>query len=168
VAVGEVLQPYGLRGDVRVRPLTDRPLERFDGLRECFLWEPGADRRERCRIVSHRVDGASVLVRLEGVDSPEAARPLRGRLLAVTRAEALPPTPGHFYPWQMEGAVVETPQGRRLGTFLRVQESPAQPLWVIGDGAREWLLPAVPAIVVEVDVAGRRIVVDPPEGLAEL
>ncbi|MEK7837270.1 MAG: hypothetical protein AAB328_04730, partial [candidate division NC10 bacterium] len=95
-------------------------------------------------------------------------RSFSGRLLAVPRAEALPPAPGQFYPWQLEGAVVETPQGRQLGTFLRVEGSSGQPLWVIGDGEREWLLPAVPELVIEVDVAGRRIVAAPPEGLVEL
>ncbi|MBI1959216.1 MAG: 16S rRNA processing protein RimM [Candidatus Rokubacteria bacterium] len=168
VAVGEILRPHGIKGDVRVRPLTDHPQERFDRLRECFLWDPATDRRERCRIASHRFDGDGVLVRLEGVESPEAARSLSGRLMAVPRAEALPPAPGQFYPWQLEGAAVETPQGRQLGTFLRVEGSSGQPLWVIGDGEREWLLPAVPELVIEVDVAGRRIVADPPEGLVEL
>ena len=168
VAIAEVLRPHGLRGEVRVRPLTDRPRERFEGLCACFLWEPATDGRQRCRIVSRRFDGDGVLIGLEGVESPEAARSLGGQLLAVPRAEALPPAPGQFYPWQLEGAVVETRQGRRLGNFLRVEGSPAQPLWVIRDGEREWLLPAVPEFVVEVDVAGRRVVADPPEGLLEL
>ncbi|MBI2527248.1 MAG: 16S rRNA processing protein RimM [Candidatus Rokubacteria bacterium] len=168
VAIGELLRPHGLRGEVRVRPLTDRPRERFERLCACVLWEPATDGRQRCRIVSRRFDADGVLIRLEGVESPEAARPLCGRLLAVPRAEALPPGPGRFYPWQLEGAVVETREGRRLGTFLRVEGSPAQPLWVIGDGEREWLLPAVADFVVEVDVAAGRVVADPPEGLLEL
>ena len=168
IAVGEVLGPHGLRGDVRVRPLTDRPRERFDALEACFLWEPARNRKEACRIVSRRFEAASVLVRLDGVDSPEAARALSGRLLAVERERALPPRPGEFYPWQLEGAAVETPDGRPLGRFLRVMDSPAQPLWVIERDGHEWLLPAVPEFVVEVSVAERRIVASPPEGLDSL
>ena len=168
IAVGEVLGPHGVRGDVRVRPLTDRPRERFDALEACFLWEPARNRKEACRIVSRRFEAASVLVRLDGVDSPEAARALSGRLLAVERERALPPRPGEFYPWQLEGAAVETPDGRPLGRFLRVMDSPAQPLWVIERDGHEWLLPAVPEFVVEVSVAERRIVASPPEGLDSL
>lgn len=168
IAVGEVLGPHGLRGDVRVRPLTDRPRERFRDLETCFLCDPALDHQEACRIVSSRFEASSVLVRLDGVDSPEAARALSGRLLAVERERALPPRPGEFYPWQLEGAVVETPDGRPLGRFLRVMESPAQPLWVIERDGREWLLPAVPEFVVEVSVAERRIVASPPEGLETL
>jgi 16S rRNA processing protein RimM len=167
VTIGEVLRPYGLHGEVKVRPLTDRPRERFDRLDRCVLWEPERDRREDCRIASCRFDGVTVFIRVEGVDSPEAARRFQGRLLAVPRDEVLPLGEGQFYPWQLEGAVVETRDGRPVGRFVRV-ESGAQDLWVVQDGERQRLIPAVASIVVEVSVADRRIVIDPPEGLLEL
>ena len=40
VAVGEVLKPHGLTGEVKVRSLSDRTEDRFRRLRECILWEP--------------------------------------------------------------------------------------------------------------------------------
>ncbi len=168
VAVGEVLRPHGLRGEVRVRVLTDRPEERFGGLRECVLWEPDIDRREACHIAACRFEGETVLVKMDGIDSPEHARQLTGRLLAVNQTEALPAPDGRFYPWQMEGARVETRDGRVAGTFVGIETGGAQDLWVIADGERERLIPAVAEIVVEVNVAERRIVIDPPEGLLEL
>ena len=168
VAVGEVLRPHGLRGEVRVRALTDRPVERFRALKACILWEPGIDRREPCHIASCRVDGELLLVKVAGIDSPEAARRLAGRLLAVDRADALPAPEGRFYPWQMEGARVETRDGRVVGRFVGVEDGGAQDLWVIADGVRDRLIPAVADIVVEVNVAERRIVIDPPEGLLDL
>ena len=168
VAVGEVLRPYGLSGEVKVRPLTDRPWERFERLKRCVLWEPDRDLREDCRIASSRFDGTTAFVRMQGVDTPEAARRLQGRLLAVRRDEALPLHEGQFYSWQLEGAAVETRDGRPVGRFVRV-ESGAQDLWVVEDEHhRQRLIPAVPSIVVEVSVADRRIVIDPPEGLLEL
>jgi 16S rRNA processing protein RimM len=108
-----------------------------------------------------------VLLRVEGVDSPEAARRFQGRLLAVSRDEVLPPAEGQFYPWQLEGAAVETRDGQRVGRFVGI-ESGAQDLWVVDDGTRRRLIPAVASIVVEVSVVDRRIVIDPPEGLLEL
>ena len=167
VTIGEVLRPYGLRGEVKVRPLTDRPRERFKALMSCTLWEPRVDRREPCRIASCRFEGDTVYLRMDGVDSPEAARRFCGRLLAVTREEVLPPVDGSFYPWQLEGAVVETRDGRAVGRFVGV-ESGAQELWLVDDGTQRRLIPAVPEIVVEVSVADRRIVIDPPEGLLDL
>jgi 16S rRNA processing protein RimM len=168
VAVGEVLRPHGTKGELRVRVLTERPKERFGRLRECVLWEPDLDRREPCHIDACRFDGDTVLVKVEGIDSPEHARRIAGRLLAVDRGEALPAPEGHFYPWEMEGAPVETRDGRVVGMFKRIESGGAQDLWVIADGDRERLIPAVAEIVVDVNVAARRIVIDPPEGLLEL
>lgn len=168
VAVGEVLRPYGLAGEVKVRSLSDRTQDRFRLLRECVLWEPGTDRREPCRIASCRVDGDTVLVKIEGIESPEAARRLGGRLLAVDRSAALPVPDGSFYPWQLEGARVETRDGQLVGAFVRVDSGGAQDLWVIAHEGRERLIPAVPEIVVDVSVADRRIVIEPPDGLLDL
>ena len=168
VAVGEVLRPYGLRGELKVRPLTDRPRERFAALPECFVVDRRTDRTERHRIADYRVERDEVFVRFEGVESPEDARQFQGRLLAIEREAALPLEPGHFYPWQLEGADVVTTTGQRVGRFVRVEGSEGQALWVVVDGEREHLVPAVPEIVVDVSVADRRIVIDPPEGLLEL
>jgi 16S rRNA processing protein RimM len=168
VVVGEVLRPYGLRGEVKVKPLTDRPRERFAGLRECVLWEPAGDRRQACRVASRRFEGEAVVVRVEGVDSPEDAKALSGRFLAVERDRALAPPEGRFYPWQLDGAEVSTRDGRMVGRLVGIERGAAQDLWVVAENGREHLIPAVPAIVVEVSVAARRVVIDPPEGLLEL
>jgi len=167
VAIGEIGRPHGLAGEVRVTPLTDRP-ERFETLRECVLWDIVEDRREPCRVRAARRQGAAVVVAIAGCETPEAAAALTGRLLAVPEAEALPPPEGHFYPWQLEGCRVLTEDGREIGRVLRVEAAPAQDLWVIGDGTREHLVPAVPEIVRDVDLSGWRVVIRPPDGLLEL
>src|SRR3989442_12508725 len=51
VAIGEIGRPYGLAGEGRVTPLTDRP-ERFETLRECGLWDTARDRPEPCRVTA--------------------------------------------------------------------------------------------------------------------
>jgi 16S rRNA processing protein RimM len=166
VAIGEIGRPHGLRGELRVTPLTDRP-ERFERLQECVLWDAERDRRESCRLTARR-HGDALVVAIAGCDTPEAAGGLTGRLLAVPESEALPPPEGHFYPWQLEGCRVETEDGRTIGRVLRIEPAPAQDLWVIGDAGREHLVPAVADIVREVDLSGRRVVIRPPEGLLDL
>jgi 16S rRNA processing protein RimM len=167
VAIGEVMRAHGLGGALRVRALTDRP-ERFDRLTECIVWEPDEDIRTRRAVEEVRGDGDAIIVKLEGIDSPEAARALRGRLLAIAESEALPLPPGYFYPWQLAGCRVETTEGIVVGEVRRIEPGTAQDLWVVADGAREHLVPAVPDIVVDVDLGARRIVIRPPEGLLEL
>jgi len=167
VAIGEIGRPHGVRGEVRVTPLTDHP-ERFARLRECLLWDEARDRRLPCRIRTARAQGDALVVALAGYDSPEAVRTLTGWLLAVPESEVLPAPEGHFYPWQLVGCRVLTEDGREIGSVLRIEGTGAQDLWVVGAAGREHLVPAVADIVREVDLDGRRIVIRPPEGLLEL
>jgi 16S rRNA processing protein RimM len=156
-----------VRGELRVTPHTDRP-ERFEGLEACVLWEPASDARAVRRVTGARRHGDAVLLSLAGCESADAAAALVGRLVALPRAQALPPPPGHVYPWQLVGCRVETEDGRTVGEVSGVEPSPAHDLWVVRGPEREHLVPAVPDIVLDVDVSARRIVIRPPEGLLEL
>ena len=165
--IGEIARPHGLAGQVRVTPLTDEP-ERFTRVRECVLWDAAADRREPRVITAARLAGDHVLVSLAGCETVDEARRLVGTLVALPEAEALAPGPGRFYPWQLAGCRVVTEEGREVGRVARIETTPAHDLWVVDAGGREVLIPAVAEIVAEVDVAARRVVVRPPEGLLEL
>ncbi|HXH81453.1 MAG TPA: ribosome maturation factor RimM [Candidatus Tectomicrobia bacterium] len=167
VAIGEIVRGHGRDGELRVAPLTDRPA-RFLTLRRCVVWDPRRDVREPRAVVSARLAGGDVLLAIEGCATREDAQALVGRLVAVPAAEALPPPPGHFYPWQLEGCRVLTEDGSEVGTVARVEPGPAQDLWVVRGGEREHLVPAVADIVREVDIEGRRVVIRPPEGLLDL
>ena len=165
--IGKIVRVHGLRGELRVAPLTDHP-ERFQHLSECVLWDASRDERETRRITTARPHGSSVLMAVAGCDSPAAAAGLVGRLVAVPEAEALPPGPGRFYPWQLEGARVVTEDGREVGRVAGIESAPGQDLWIVRSAEREHLIPAVPEIVLDVDVKGQRVVIRPPDGLLDL
>jgi 16S rRNA processing protein RimM len=167
VVIGKVARPHGLRGEVRVMLLTDDP-GRFERLEACVLWDPARDQRQTRPITAARRQGGAVVLSLAGCSTVEAARSLTGRLVAVPESQALPPGPGRFYPWQLEGCRVVTEAGQTVGRVTGIEASPAHDLWVVRDGAREHLIPAVPAIVVDVDLAAGRVVIRPPQGLLEL
>jgi 16S rRNA processing protein RimM len=167
IAIGEITRPHGLRGEVRVTPLTDHP-ERFERLTACVLWDATRDEREPCRVATARRQGDAMLVSFEGYASAEAARALVGLLIAVPRGEALPPPPGSFYPWQLTGAQVTTESGETVGRLTGIEHSTAHDLWVVERDGREHLIPAVPEIVIDVDVAAGRVVIRPPDGLLDL
>jgi 16S rRNA processing protein RimM len=167
VVIGEIARAHGLRGEVRVTPLTDHP-ERFERVTECVLWDAARDQGEPRRITGARRQGPAVLVTLAGCDSVEAASELVGRLVALPRAQAWPLPEGQFYPWQLEGSRVLTEDGAVVGRVTGIERMGAQDLWVVESETGEHLIPAVSEIVREVDLAGRRVVIRPPEGLLEL
>ena len=86
LAVGEVLKPQGISGEVKVRPITNDPM-RFEDAKELYLEENGAYSPIQARFV--RFDGSAVYLRLQGVEDRNAAETLRGRLLYVDRAHAV-------------------------------------------------------------------------------
>jgi 16S rRNA processing protein RimM len=167
VAIGEIGRPYGRGGEVHVTPLTD-DLDRFARVHDCVLLDTTRDGREPGRLTAARRQGAGVIVALAGCDSPEAARTLGGRLLAIPESETLPLDDGHFYVWQLEGCQVVTEEGQEVGMVAGIEGTAAHDLWVVRAGAREHLIPAVAEIVREVDLARRRVVISPPEGLLDL
>ena len=153
---------------MRVTPLTDDP-DRFHRLAECVLWDASRNERETRRIATARRHGEAVVLGFEGCDSADAAAALAGRLIALPKAEALPAPEGRFYPWQLQGCRVVTEDGRDVGRVSGIEHAPAQDLWIVTDGTGvERLIPAVPAIVIDVDVAAQRVVIRPPEGLLDL
>jgi 16S rRNA processing protein RimM len=155
VEVGFVARAHGLRGEIRVRlhaPESTVLLE----VEEVVVG--GAARR----VESARPTNGAVLLALVGVDDRDAAEALRGQTVEVDRA-AIPLAAGEYLLQDLPGCEVVDAAGAPVGTIAEVMNG-AQPILVIHDGAgRERLVPAVPAFVLAVDVAARRVVVELPE-----
>ncbi len=165
VAVGRIVRTQGRRGEVRVEPLTDAP-ERFADLRECWLVPPTAGERHAVEAVWFQ--GRIPVVKLAGCDTMTDAQGLVGRLITIPRAAVRPLPPDRYYAFDLVGCAVETPAGTALGRIVEVVAGPGHDYWTVERDGRTWPLPAVAAIVERVDLAGRRVVVEPPEGLVEL
>lgn len=110
-----------------------------------------------------------VRIELEGIARREAAAALTGLFLIgeAAQLESLPPGEHYWYEWI--GCTVSTSQGRRLGSVKEIWDAGAHDVLVIEEeeSGRERLLPVVGALLREVDVAARRIVMDVPEGLLD-
>ncbi len=111
-----------------------------------------------------------LIVAFDGVVDRTIADDLRGVLLMVDSAD-VPPTddPDEFHDHDLVGLVAVSPGGERLGEIERIEHAPASDLLVLRrpEGGTA-LVPFVKAIVPEVDLAGGRVVVTPPEGLLDL
>ena len=142
---------------------TDSPQERFAVGTQL---DAGAGRTLTVDAV--RPHAASLLVRFAGVTDRAAAAELRGVLLTV-EATGLPDLddPDEFYDHQLEGLAAVGPDGVQLGTVREVVHALASDLLVVDTGRGEALVPFVRAIVSEVDLAGGRVVLDPPAGLLD-
>lgn len=156
VVLGRLGAPHGLKGEIKVESYTDPP-EAILGYPVWHLSAPGGF--EPRALLDGRSPNGRVLARLEGIGSPEAARPFAGREVAVPRS-ALPPTGPREYYWEdLLGLSVRTREGRMLGRVSHFLDLPAQPVMVV-KGEVERLLPLTPAVLRRVDLGSGEIEVD--------
>lgn len=156
VVVGRIGGPHGVVGAVHVTSFTDPP-ENIVHYRPWLLVEGSSARQvEVQRVKAH---GTGFVAQLAGIGDRDRAQALAGTLIAVSR-EALPELPaGEEYYWEdLVGLEVVDTAGNSLGTVVRMLSTGAHDLLVIGDD--ELLIPFVAAFVLEVDLAGRRMVVE--------
>jgi 16S rRNA processing protein RimM len=170
LVVARIGRPQGLRGEVSVEVRTDDPAGRF---------LVGATLRTDplsagpLTLSSVRDQSGRTILGFESVGDRSAAEALRGVLLVVDvdldAPSATAPGAGgedEWYDEQLVGLTVEHVDGHPLGVVRRVDHGPAQDLLVVRPGAGDdVLVPFVKALVPVVDIAGGRVVVDPPGGL---
>ena len=161
VLIGRIARPHGIRGHVIVNPDTDFAGERF---REGVRLLVGTDAKPMT-VTAARFQQGRPVIALEGVETMNDAEALHGVELRVP-PEALHALPaGSYYEHDLVGCTLTTEDGRALGVVRAVEQRGGPARLVVGHGREEFQLPLVDAFCVEIDVAGRRIVVRPPEGL---
>jgi 16S rRNA processing protein RimM len=160
LALGWVVRPQGLKGEVKVSLVCDG-LERLLECKKLELVKPGCPPMQVNVAKSYlHSDGDAVLL-LKEVVGRDASEKIRGACLAVRQSEAPPLPKGQYRRHEVLGFAVETPDGRSLGTLEDLLEMPAHWVFVVRDAkGRERMLPAHPSVVKNVDLKSRRIVVD--------
>jgi 16S rRNA processing protein RimM len=151
VAIGRVLHPHGLEGEILVESyLTD--LSCFDRL--CEVAVLLADGQFHSYRVTHmRRMGERLLLQLEGCLSQNAARSLAGCDLCVRRDELPPPPEGEFYWFDLEGLTVYTEDGVCLGRVEEFFPTGSNEVLVVRQGVQETLLPFIKDVILAVDAA---------------
>jgi 16S rRNA processing protein RimM len=170
VVVARVGRPQGVRGEVSVEVRTDAPERRFvPGA--SFTTDPAPVGPLVLEAV--RAQGSTTVLRFAGVADRTAAEQLRGTLL-LAPGELAPGDPGSADDadgWpvtDLVGLRAELADGTPAGTVTGLERSPAHDLLVLEQpSGASALVPFVTAIVPVVDVAGGRVVLDPPGGLVE-
>lgn len=161
VLVARIVKPHGLRGEVRVESLSDVSGRFRVGATFWLLGEPPA----RVTVAEVRGDPrGGVYLRFKEWSSIDEAAAARGRYLAVAEAERPALPEGSYYHDQLKGLVAWTETGERVGVVREVWSTGPHPVLVLDAGGAERLLAAVKSVVVEIDLAGGRIIVRPPNG----
>ena len=158
IVIGKIVAPHGVRGDVRVTPLTDFP-DRFLTMKSVLVGE-----KRSLPIETAKFHKQFLLLKFRGFDDRNAVEELRGQLLHVHRQDLVPLQEGEFYVFDIIGMEVYTVDGNLLGKIGEVIETGSNDVYVVErPDNRPLLVPALKKIVATMDVANRRMVIQRPE-----
>ena len=153
IVIGRVGAAHGIRGELRIIPLTDFP-ERFAALREVMVGD------ELLHIESVKPQGKNFLMRFREYAVREDAQKLTGRHLTVARAEAAPLDEGEYYVFDIVGLTVYDEEDNELGTVENVLRTGSNDVYAVrSEDGREILIPALRKVVRTIDVPNGRMTV---------
>ncbi len=165
VAVGQIVGPHGIRGEVKVEPMTDFP-ERFKKGAEVFLGR-ATDSEEvtRTEIAAARPHQGRWLVQFANIKDRNAAETLRGQYVLIPETDLMPLGEHENYAHDLIGLEVVTADGSALGRLVEILFTPANDVYVVRGEPGETLIPATREVVLNVDLGSKRMTVALPEGL---
>ena len=167
LAVGRVSRPHGVRGELRVKVLTDYP-GRLGQHAYFYLASPDSPEIvRRYPVEKLRRHKEVLLLKLGGCDDRNGAEELRGQLVQIPTEEAVPLEEGEYYDFQLIGVKVEAESGESLGQVVEVLKTGANDVYIVRGPWGEVLLPAVKDVVLKLDMEARQMVVNLLPGLLE-
>ena len=163
IGLGQVSGPHGIKGALKVRPdaeaATTDP-EVFAALGEVWIGGRGY------QVLQAERHKNQVLLQLAGVVTRSQAAELAGLAVQGDRRRFPPLPPGEYYWFQVLGLpVINVADGLRLGYLDHIIPTPGHDVYVVVEGEREVLLPAVEEVIVEINLEEGVIKAAPPEGL---
>ena len=169
VLVGIVLKTIGLKGELKIKPLTDNPDRYSEGAR---VWAGGpSDTQVPLTVRASRASGRDIAVFFDGIDSIEKAEGFRGKELFVPESDVPPLPEGEYYQFQVLGLEVYTSRGRLLGKVSDIIDAGEKDVYVVtgpgeegAKGDEEFLIPVTDETVEEIDVKGGKIKLRPMKG----
>jgi 16S rRNA processing protein RimM len=159
--IGRILAPHGVDGEVEVENLSDFP-QRFAGLELVYLGEelaPAVIERQRSK-------RRRILLKLKGCEDRDQAGRLRGKYIRVPVEEAMALDEDEYYIHEVLGLEVWTGEGEFLGCVGEILFTGSNDVYVVSNGEKELLIPALSDVVKEIDLSAGRMTVELMRGLS--
>ncbi len=165
IPLGKVLRIHGIRGKVKIAPFGNT-LEGLSAGQILYLH----DEKNKWRsLVVDKIQRQPkfVIASFRGILSREQAEFLKGKEIFLPVSQLPVLEEGEYYYYQLIGLRVERISGESLGEITDIIETGSNDVYVVSDGNKEVLIPALEDVVVEVDLENRKMKVDLPEGLID-
>lgn len=165
VRIGIVGRAHGVRGLVKVKPVTDSP-QRFKDLSSVIVESPQGT-RQQLKISHVFVHHNEVRLGFEEIGNREEAEELTGSSLNIPIDDVRPLEKDAYYGFEVIGFQVSTVSGRFLGRVEEVMDLPANAVLIVRHEGKEYLIPSIKDVIKEIDKALGKITIEPVEGLLD-
>jgi 16S rRNA processing protein RimM len=166
VLLGKVVATHGIRGQLAVVPFSGE-FSTILSLKTVLLSGPD-NRKENFEVDRAAVHRNRVLLTLKGFSNINEVLHLVGREILARRDQLPPLEEGEFYWCDLIGLAVTTTEGEALGRIAEIIATGSNDVYVVRGGEKEYLIPALEDIVVNVDLDQGTMTVSPSEGLLDL
>jgi len=164
--IGKIVNTHGIRGELKIWPQTDFPEVRFKPGNKLIMVPPETGEPITVEIAGAREQKNMFVVRLKGFDNINQVEKYKGWELKVAEEDRVPLSEGEYYYRDIIGCEVVTEEGEPLGKVTDILSPGANDVWVVAmPKGKELLLPVIDDVVLDVDVAARKIKVHLMEGL---
>lgn len=160
--VGQIVGTHGVRGEMRLNPWADSPefLKQFKTL---YFDKEG---EKSLKVIAARPHGNVVILKAEGIETVEAAAAMRNRVLYIRRADAKIEEGSYFIEELIGCDVIDADDNSiSYGVLTDVSETGANDVWHITNDGKEYLIPAIPHVVINADVKNNKVVIRPLKGI---
>ena len=161
ITIGRILTPWGIEGKLEVEVITDFP-QRFAPFSTVYI------NRQPMTIDSTGWRKGKAIIKLNAIDSIEAARQLRGQPIEIHHSQVYSLPKGQYYHFQLIGLEVWTTRGELLGTITEILTAKSNDNYVVRGDEGEILIPAVEDVVKSIDLNKKCIVIEAIPGLLSL
>lgn len=162
--IGQIVNTFGIKGMVKIKPFTDDTEKRFDNLKKVYIQNKNT--RKEYEIEEVKYHKEMVLIKFKGIENPEDANLLRNCYLVVDRDEEEPLEEGTYYIVDMIGLEVYTDEGEKLGILDDVFNSGSSDIYVVkNELGKQILLPAIEDVIKNIDMEQRKMIVHLIPGL---
>ena len=158
---GKIVGTHGVRGMLRVQPWCDSS----DFLTEFSRVYTDSQGKNQLKVLSAKPHGGVVLMAIDGVTTIEAAEKLRGQVIYINRDDVDLPEGRYFISDLIGCTVTDADTGATLGVLTDVSQTGANDVWHITRDGKEYLIPSIPDVVINVDIDEQKVVIRPLKGI---
>jgi len=166
IPVGKIIATHGIKGQLKIHSYSGN-FESLSAARSVVLKSSDGTLRE-IDLKSFNANSGKFIIGLKGLDDINVVKPLVGNELCLKRCNLPDLSEDEYYWSDLIGLQVVTDEGILLGTIADIFETGSSDIYVVRNGKREFLIPAIGDVVKQVDLDSGKIVITPLEGLLDL